>query len=319
MDDKLRNIEETERAKKKILDERIKGVNSSAFIVDTSSDKGYARIDAKVVALALFWGLLHRVARVGAKHAAFFCAHARHPVFSLSLCALSALFALAAFHCFIFLPYRHPTRLQASSFFGGPMLTQSVCGCGRVRQAKKKRGSSKRPVDDKPAMDARFFPRPSTFPLHAQLNTSPPAASYYLLESHVNDPRSVSSHAQLATGTGGNFSANFVQRGGNREVLVLLPPVTPPCLSVAVSSTRPPNRSRARSSLPLWLFVFCYLRCMKHMGIHASMCMETCRCAKLPRARRRMPGASREGAGAASARSCRQMTWLWSASRRDSA
>lgn len=54
MDDKLRNIEETERAKKKILDERIKGVNSSAFIVDTSSDKGYARIDAKVVALALF-------------------------------------------------------------------------------------------------------------------------------------------------------------------------------------------------------------------------------------------------------------------------
>ena len=69
----------------------------------------------------------------------------------------------------------------------------------------------------------------------------------------------------------------------------------------------------------LWLFVFCYLRCMKHMGIHASMCMETCRCAKLPRARRRMPGASREGAGAASARSCRQMTWLWSASRRDSA
>jgi len=117
MDDKLRNIEETERAKKKILDERIKGVNSSAFIVDTSSDKGYARIDAKVVALALFWGLLHRVARVGAKHAAFFCAHARHPVFSLSLCALSALFALAAFHCFIFLPYRHPTRLQASSFW----------------------------------------------------------------------------------------------------------------------------------------------------------------------------------------------------------
>ena len=203
--------------------------------------------------------------------------------------------------------------------FGGPMLTQSVCGCGRVRQAKKKRGSSKRPVDDKPAMDARFFPRPSTFPLHAQLNTSPPAASYYLLESHVNDPRSVSSHAQLATGTGGNFSANFVQRGGNREVLVLLPPVTPPCLSVAFSSTRPPNRSRARSSLPLWLFVFCYLRCMMHMGIHASMCMETCRCAKLPRARRRMPGASREGAGAASARSCRQMTWLWSASRRDSA
>ena len=97
MDDKLRNIEETERAKKKILDERIKGVNSSAFIVDTSSDKGYARIDAKVVALALFWGLLHRVARVGAKHAAFFCAHARHPVFSLSLCALSALVALAAF------------------------------------------------------------------------------------------------------------------------------------------------------------------------------------------------------------------------------
>lgn len=54
MDDKLRNIEETERAKKKILDERIKGVNSSAFIVDTSSDKGYARIDAKVVTVALF-------------------------------------------------------------------------------------------------------------------------------------------------------------------------------------------------------------------------------------------------------------------------
>ena len=196
-----------------------------------------------------------------------------HPPFSLrSVCP----FCSCCLQMLYLFRIGRPTRLQASSFFGGPMLTQSVCGCGRVRQAKKKRGSSKRPVDDKPAMDARFFPPPSTFPLHSQLNASRPAASYYLLESHVNNPRSVSSHAQLATGTGGNFSANFVQRGGNREV----PRFAASCntsLPVAVSSTRPPTRSRARSSLPLWLFVLCCLRCMMYMGFHASMCMETCK------------------------------------------
>ena len=138
------------------------------------------------------------------------------------------------------------------------MLTQSVCGCGRVRQAKKKRGSSKRPVDDKPAMDARFFPRPSTFPLHAQLNTSPPAASYYLLESHVNDPRSVSSHAQLATGTGGNFSANFVQRGGNREVPRFAASCNtslPVCSCLLHSSSQPLSRTFIFASLAFCLLL----------------------------------------------------------------
>mmetsp|Transcript_38665 Transcript_38665/g.56848 ORF Transcript_38665/g.56848 Transcript_38665/m.56848 type:complete len:307 (-) Transcript_38665:62-982(-) len=47
MDEKLRNIEETEKAKKKILAERMRGVNSAAFIVDTSSEKGYSRQDQK--------------------------------------------------------------------------------------------------------------------------------------------------------------------------------------------------------------------------------------------------------------------------------
>ena len=177
-------------------------------------------------------------------------------LFLSALCLL--LLLLLPSHCFIFLPYRHPSRLQASSFFGGPMLTQSVCGCGRVRQAKKKRGSSKRPVDDKPAMDARFFPRPSTFPLHAQLNTSPPAASYYLLESHVNDPRSVSSHAQLATGTGGNFSANFVQRGGNREVPRFAASCNtslPVCSCLLHSSSQPLSRTFIFASLAFCLLL----------------------------------------------------------------
>jgi hypothetical protein len=47
LDEKLRNIEDTERAKRKILEERRRGVLGSGFIVDTSSDKGYRRIDQK--------------------------------------------------------------------------------------------------------------------------------------------------------------------------------------------------------------------------------------------------------------------------------
>jgi hypothetical protein len=47
LDEKLRNIEDTERAKRKILDERRRGVLGSGFIVDTSSDKGYRRLDQK--------------------------------------------------------------------------------------------------------------------------------------------------------------------------------------------------------------------------------------------------------------------------------
>jgi hypothetical protein len=47
MEEKLRNIEETERAKKKMLEDRQKGLISSGFRVDTSSDKGYMRIGQK--------------------------------------------------------------------------------------------------------------------------------------------------------------------------------------------------------------------------------------------------------------------------------
>ena len=47
LDEKLRNIEETERAKRKILEERRRGVLGSGFIVDTTSDKGYRRMDQK--------------------------------------------------------------------------------------------------------------------------------------------------------------------------------------------------------------------------------------------------------------------------------
>jgi hypothetical protein len=47
MEDKLRNIEETERAKKRILEERRMGKSSGAFVVDTTSERGYARADAK--------------------------------------------------------------------------------------------------------------------------------------------------------------------------------------------------------------------------------------------------------------------------------
>jgi hypothetical protein len=47
MEEKLRNIEETERAKKKMLQDRQRGVLSSGFRVDTSSDKGYMRVDQK--------------------------------------------------------------------------------------------------------------------------------------------------------------------------------------------------------------------------------------------------------------------------------
>lgn len=47
MEDKLRNIEETEAAKKKILEERRMGISRGAFVVDTTSDKGYSRVDGK--------------------------------------------------------------------------------------------------------------------------------------------------------------------------------------------------------------------------------------------------------------------------------
>lgn len=47
MDEKLRNIEETELAKKKMLQDRQRGVMSSGFRVDTSTDKGYMRVDQK--------------------------------------------------------------------------------------------------------------------------------------------------------------------------------------------------------------------------------------------------------------------------------
>ena len=47
LDEKLRNIEETERAKRKILEDRRRGVLGAGFIVDTSSDKGYRRLDQK--------------------------------------------------------------------------------------------------------------------------------------------------------------------------------------------------------------------------------------------------------------------------------
>lgn len=45
MDEKLRNIEETELAKKRMLEDRRNGVTTAGFRVDTTSDKGYARMD----------------------------------------------------------------------------------------------------------------------------------------------------------------------------------------------------------------------------------------------------------------------------------
>ena len=47
MEDKLKNIEETENAKKQMLENIRKGVSTSAFRVDTSTDKGYQRMDQK--------------------------------------------------------------------------------------------------------------------------------------------------------------------------------------------------------------------------------------------------------------------------------
>jgi len=47
MEDKLKNIEETEMAKKRMLENMRKGVSTSSFRVDTKSDKGYQRMDQK--------------------------------------------------------------------------------------------------------------------------------------------------------------------------------------------------------------------------------------------------------------------------------
>lgn len=47
MDDKLKNIEDTERAKKQMLENMRKGFTTSAFRVDTKSDKGYQRMDQR--------------------------------------------------------------------------------------------------------------------------------------------------------------------------------------------------------------------------------------------------------------------------------
>jgi hypothetical protein len=47
VEEKMRNIEETELAKKKMLEDRQRGLISSGFRVDTSSDKGYMRIGQK--------------------------------------------------------------------------------------------------------------------------------------------------------------------------------------------------------------------------------------------------------------------------------
>ena len=47
MDEKLRNIEETEKAKRKILEDRRRGIIGSGFIVDTSTSSGYRRVDQK--------------------------------------------------------------------------------------------------------------------------------------------------------------------------------------------------------------------------------------------------------------------------------
>mmetsp|Transcript_40812 Transcript_40812/g.128567 ORF Transcript_40812/g.128567 Transcript_40812/m.128567 type:complete len:188 (-) Transcript_40812:128-691(-) len=48
LEEKLKNIEETEKAKKKILEERINGVRQSTFVVDTASEKGYMRMEGEM-------------------------------------------------------------------------------------------------------------------------------------------------------------------------------------------------------------------------------------------------------------------------------
>mmetsp|Transcript_25160 Transcript_25160/g.39507 ORF Transcript_25160/g.39507 Transcript_25160/m.39507 type:complete len:293 (+) Transcript_25160:507-1385(+) len=46
-EEKLRNIAETERAKKRLLEETRTGVKASSYVVDTSTERGYARLDSK--------------------------------------------------------------------------------------------------------------------------------------------------------------------------------------------------------------------------------------------------------------------------------
>eukprot|EP00960_Hanusia_phi_P029233 747852-Hanusia_phi.AAC.3 len=48
MEEKLKNIDETEKAKKRMLEERMKGVTKSSFVVDTSSEKGYMRVEGEM-------------------------------------------------------------------------------------------------------------------------------------------------------------------------------------------------------------------------------------------------------------------------------
>mmetsp|Transcript_4891 Transcript_4891/g.11706 ORF Transcript_4891/g.11706 Transcript_4891/m.11706 type:complete len:299 (+) Transcript_4891:218-1114(+) len=47
MEEKLKNIEQTEAAKHQMLDNLRKGLTSSAFRVDTSTERGYARMDQR--------------------------------------------------------------------------------------------------------------------------------------------------------------------------------------------------------------------------------------------------------------------------------